>query len=421
MKVLWIINLIPRKAAAQMGIRSSNKEGWVAGALDALKEYGSEDMTLGLAFPVKSEDPMHGKIDGIYYFGFSEDSSHPEKYDPALEASLGLILEEFRPDVIEIFGTEFPHCLACLKVSEWRDRVVIHLQGIMRKCADVYLADLPSDITERATFRDVLRSDSLKKQKEKYESRAANEEESIKLVKHVCGRTAFDKEFVSGLNPECNYYSLNETLRSCFYGKAWNKEKRGRNIVMTQGNIPLKGAHVMLKAMPLILKRFPDATLTIAGDNILKGSGPVAAMKRCGYGRYLHKLAKDPAIRDCVEFTGSLRAEDLLELYLDSDVFVLPSFVENSPNSLGEAMLLGLPCVACETGGIPSMAKKDEEALLVPPGDEKALAEAVIKIFENEEFAANLAMAGRKRAMLTFDRQANIKMLMWIYDQICGK
>ena len=419
MKVLWICNRCPAIFAEAAGIKASNMEGWVTGALEILMRHSKEDgIHLAVAFPVQQDEAVHGKVKGVEYFGFVEDIAHPENYDPALASALGMICEEFHPDVIHVFGTEYPHTLAMMRVQEWKKRAVVHMQGVMQRCAEEYFAGLPDDIIDRATLRDVFKKDSLSRQKEKYEGRALNEQQALELADQVCGRTDFDKAFFARIHPDAVYYSINESLRSCFYEGAWDPDAcEPYSICVAQGNIPLKGAHVIIEALSLIKDRYPEAKLKIAGDDILGGEDPISAIRRSEYGEYLRSLVKKYELQERVRFMGQLKDTEMKEMYLSSYVFVLPSFIENSPNSLGEAMLLGMPCIASRVGGIPSMAT-DEEISYVSAGSAEELAEAISNLFENREAALISAAAGRKRAMLTYDREANYKMLKWIYDSI---
>ena len=417
MKVLWICNLMPAFLADAVGVAGTNKEGWIAGALDTLRRH--DEIELAVAFPVKNEEPFHGSTeDGITYYAFTEDNDHPESYDSALEASLGMICDEFHPEVIHIFGTEFPHTLAMLKVQEWKRRVIVHLQGVMRECAAVYLSDLPREITERATFRDVVRKDSLWRQLEKYEQRAVHEEEALGQARYACGRTAFDKEFLESVNPSCTYFSMNETLRGAFYSDAWEADRATpHRIVMSQGNIPLKGVHHMIEALPKIREKYSDAELYVAGDNVVRESGVVNRLKLSEYGLYLRDRMEALGVTDAVHFVGQQTEAQMKELYLSAQVYVLASMVENSPNSLGEAMLLGLPCIASRVGGVPSMAEEGEVAFF-EAGDVEGLAEKVLRIFDDAAYAEALSAAGHKRAALTFDKEANYRMLCWIYETV---
>ena len=418
MRALWICNHIPAMIAQAAKMKQSNKEGWVDGALETLVRHSREDnIRLGVAFPVPYEESAQGKVEGVEYFGFVENMAHPEDYDPALVAALGRICEEFHPDVIHVFGTEYPHTLAMMRVQEWKKRAVVHLQGVMQSCAEEYLAKLPDEVTTDATLRDVLKNDNLLRQKEKYEQRADNEEQALILADNACGRTDFDRAFFAEVHPDASYYSLNETLRPCFYEGSWDPDAcTAHSIFVSQGNIPLKGVHVMIEALALLKDKYPDVSLKVAGENIVN-AGPVAALKRSSYGEYLKALIKSHALDDRVRFMGQLDAGQMKELYLSSEVFVMPSFIENSPNSLGEAMLLGMPCIATQVGGIPSMAS-EEEVCFVSSGDPQALAQAIDGLFSDRDRALKLAAAARKRAALTYDREANYKMLKWMYESI---
>ena len=101
-----------------------------------------------------------------------------------------------------------------------------------------------------------------------------------------------------------------------------------------------------------------------------------------------------------------------------SGVFVLASTMENSPNALGEAMLLGLPCVATRTGGVPSLLEDKKEGLLYPPCDVAALTEALLQIFSEKVIASVYGDNARKRAMLTHDAARNVKELIHVYHRM---
>lgn len=417
MKVLWICNLIPARIAAAMKQNEhQNKEGWVSSAMRKVIDH--DEMELAVAFPRKSDELLQGRFRGVRYYSFYEDTDHPEEYDPSLEGALGHICEEFVPDVIHCFGTEYPHTLAILKLSEWRNRVLVHMQGVMSRCAEAYEAGLPEEVTERATFRDMVRHDAIWQQKEKYEKRAAHEVEIISLAQYISGRTAFDKDYVATLHPSCTYYSMNETLRSSFYRAQWERHDKGHVIFLSQGNIPLKGAHLAIEALAIVREKYPDAELRVAGDNILRGRGLLERIKLSGYGRYLRGLIAKHRLEGAVRYLGQQTEAEMVKDYLDADVCLLASVMENSPNSLGEAMLLGLPCVAANVGGVESLAENDKEVLLVRPLDAQAMADALIRVFDDPEHAVEMGAAARKRASLTHDAEANYKMLCWIYESI---
>ena len=417
LKVLWLCNLMPGFVAASLGRTGTNKEGWIEGIAERLLK--NENIELAIAFPIR-QDAFRESRNGIRLYGFVEDADHPENYDKTVEAALGVICEEFMPDVIHIFGTEFPHALSCLKLTEWRQRTVIHLQGIVEECGKHYRDGVPKAVCEHATFRDVIRRDSIWQQEEKYRKRAALEREVLKLAVNVCGRTEFDKRYATSVNPNVKYYTLNETLRPSFYQYTWSIEGcNPHQLFLSQGNYPLKGAHYAIEAVGKVRKKYPDVRLHVAGDRITAYETFKDRLKISSYGRYLRELVSEWGLEKAVSFTGSLNTNEMIEEYLAAQVYIMTSSVENSPNSLGEAMLLGMPCITSRVGGIPSLAEEDE-VRMYESGDTDALAQLIIETFENQEESVGLGQRARAHALLTHDGLANYKMLMWMYEDIAG-
>ena len=109
----------------------------------------------------------------------------------------------------------------------------------------------------------------------------------------------------------------------------------------------------MLTALPAIREKYPDVKVYVAGPDLTRYCTLKQKLKISGYGKYLRRLIKDNGIGERVIFLGRLNARQMRDQYLKCGLFVCPSSVENSPNSLGEAMLLGMPCVSADVGGGP--------------------------------------------------------------------
>ncbi|SFC17322.1 glycosyltransferase [Butyrivibrio sp. YAB3001] len=424
MKVLWLCNIMLPAYAKVHGIEYSPREGWLSGCFDKITRDKKSDreIELGVCFPATGAIASSKEvIDDVTYYGFIEDLEHPEKYDDSIELRLKEIVDDFKPDVLHIFGTEFPHTLAMLKVFGKPERVLLGIQGICGKIAEEYMADIPEEVQKNSTFRDRLKSDSILQQREKYFVRARRETESIRLVGNITGRTAFDKEETARINPDARYYKMNETMRSSFYEGKW--EEKGaipHSIFIPQGDYPLKGFHFMLKAMPEILSKYPDAHLYVAGNNIIgRGKSKYPYFLRASaYGKYIKYLISSNKLKKKVTMVGMLNEEGMKEQFLKSSVFVCPSVVENSPNSLAEAMLLGMPVVAARVGGIPSLIQGNKECQFFEKGDVKGLAEAILQIWDEPVIAAVYGDNARKRALVTHDPEINYKRLLEIYRDI---
>ena len=156
-------------------------------------------------------------------YGFVENLDTPEIYDATLEARFRSILQDFEPDIVHIFGTEFPHTLACVRMFGRPERTLVSMQGLCGCIAEEYMADLPMKVQRQVTLRDRIRQDSLRQQQKKFKKRGEHEKEALGMTGHVAGRTDFDRMQAAKLNPSAKYHYLNETLRSIFYRDRWKR------------------------------------------------------------------------------------------------------------------------------------------------------------------------------------------------------
>ena len=420
MRVLWLCNIMLPVIASQLGLPCSNKEGWLSGLAARVCREKPDDMTLGVCFPVTGE-AIRGETDGLLWYGFPEDTSRPHLYGKGLEGALGRIVEMFKPDIVHCFGTEYPHTLAMTRVYGRPQRTLIGIQGLCFVYAEAYMAGLPDSVRRRTSLRDFLRQDNLRQQQNKYRRRGTFEKEALRRTAHVTGRTDWDREWAKRVNPGAAYHFMNETLRESFYGPVWDvKSCRPCSIFVSQGNYPIKGLHYLLQAMPMIKRRFPKAHLFVAGDVITRADTVKEKLKLSGYGRYLRELIRANRLERSVTFLGRLGEKEMLRHFLESHVFVSPSSIENSPNSVGEAMLLGMPVISSDVGGVHNMLLSGLEGVLYHPGDVKALADWVCYVFDGKNSAEieEMGRCARLRALRTHDPETNYRRLLEIYDEI---
>lgn len=427
MRVLWVCNIMLPVIARALGRDCSNKEGWLAGLLDNLMAKGSQ-VELGVAFPVgPGEEMLRGETSGVRYYGFRENTKKPENYDPGLERDMQEIMQDFQPELLHCFGTEYPHTLAAVRAYGRPRNTLIGIQGLCAVYADAYMANMPREICRMITFRDCVKRDGLLRQQEKFRRRGQWEQEAVRLTGHVAGRTDWDRYWTAKWNPTAQYHVLQETLRPVFYQGQWRFENcRRHSIFMSQGDYPIKGLHYMLEAMPAVLEKYPDAHLFVAGNCLLR-KGFAAGLKISAYGKYLEKQIKEYGLAEHISFLGSLTGEQMKEQYLRCNTYVCVSSIENSPNSLGEAMLLGVPVAAGLTGGIGSMIAPDEGWLFPgfsgeESGERKristALGQSVLEVFAQGDQVVERTEKARIHARRTHDGENNLMQLVELYGQL---
>lgn len=424
MRVLWVCNIMPPVVGQYLGKECSVKEGWISGILARLAKE-KEEIELGICYPVADvteETRVDIQLDNknITCYGYVEDTVHPENYGgDVLEKRFRNILDDFKPEVLHIFGTEYGHSLAAARVMNNPSKTLIGLQGVISECAKEYMADLPVEVQYQVSFRDWLKKDSMKQQQEKFFVRGEREKEVLNLCGHVTGRTEFDKNAAKAMNPDAIYHPMNETMRSEFYDGQWDiNQCKKHSIFFSQADYPLKGFHYLLRALKIVKEKYPDVTVNVAGNSLVNYRTLKDKIKISAYGKYLRKLVKEIGMEDSITFLGRLSAEEMKQQYLNCHTFVCASSLENSPNSVGEAMLLGTPVIASDTGGIPSMVTHEKEGLLFEKGKIEALAGAVIRTWEDNLLVDEMTANARKRARKTHNADENYKTLIEIYSKI---
>ncbi len=423
MKILWVVNIMMPEFAQKTGRPFSSREGWLSGLLEQVRKNG-DVYGLHIAFPTDDKTLIGNAvvIDGVTYHAFYEDLSHPEYYVKELEGVFKRMIADIDPDIMHVFGTEFPHALSAVIGYNNPSRTILGMQGICRLIADDYMADLPNSVVNSISLRDLLRRDWLRVQRRKFRLRAVSETRALKLSGNVIGRTEFDRNAVLEMNEELRYFSVNETMRKSFYEGRWDIEKADRHTIFTgQGDYPIKGLHFLLEACGALIKDYPDLKVKIAGNSIINTETLKDRLKLPAYGKYLLKLIDEYGLNGHISVTGMLSEERMKEEYLSSGVFVLPSYIENSPNTLAEAMLLGMPAVTSDAGGIKSMIGSDE-GFIFPRGDSAALADNIRKVWElmesDKKALAEMTDRCRKRALEEFDGKKNYEMLMSVYREV---
>ncbi len=407
MKVLWITNIMMPPLAKAKALPVPAIGGWMYSSLKRLFTQNDIEMAVATVYNGKLYDTSC--IDNIKYYLIPLDGKKAVEYNPGIEAYWHRIHDEFHPDVVHIHGSEYPHGLAYINACG-PSGVVVSIQGLISVYTRYYASGIAFSDTKKTTFRDKIRRDGILRGQKSFEKRGRFEIELLSHVNHIIGRTEWDKAHAWAINPKAQYHHCGETLRDSFYNHRWVYEKcEPHSIFVSQASYPIKGVHMLFEALPLILHHYPDTKVYVAGYD-----STVAPWWRIGsYGKYLKKMIARRGISEHIEFTGMLDEKAMCDRYLKSNLFVCCSAIENSPNSLGEAQLLGMPYVASFVGGVPEIAGMNAD-VLYRFEETEMLAKKICDIFA---LGSSYKPAQYDASM--YDGAANTQSLLETYRQIC--
>lgn len=378
MKVLWFshISLSQNKA----GIFFYPGGNWISSLCEIIEI--ENNIKLGIVFFGDSDSITQNNLGTTYYQlrkkystklkNYYKNWKHEIESEYQLEKLL-FTIQDFKPDIIHIFGTEsmFGYITKHTDVP-----VVIHLQGLINPCINAWYfpgfkmtsllksLNLIYFIKGVGFFHDYFR---LKKM-------AKRELDILRMNNHFMGRTHWDKAVTKLYVPNSNYYHCAEVIRSNFYTTKWNVPQGEKLIISSIMNANIyKGLDLILKTAKLIKQ---NTTIIFEWNiyGIKSGSE---------YARFTEDIVADNFNNNNIILKGTVLGDDLIVGLLNSNLFVHSSYIDNSPNSVCEAQLIGLPVISTNVGGISSLIKDEVNGFLVPPNEPHILASKIIDLANN--------------------------------------
>jgi glycosyltransferase involved in cell wall biosynthesis len=203
-------------------------------------------------------------------------------------------------------------------------------------------------------------------------------------------------------------------MRPVFYSQLWKQhsDQHQYTIISVIRNVIYKGLETIYECKNILDPLFPKMKITwkIAG---IDQQDEIAELVLRKYGGSYDKAG--------IQLLGPLQENELLDEMLNADLFVHPSHIENSPNGLCEAMLLGMPAIATYAGGTASLLTDKKEGVLIQDGDPYALTGAIAELIRERDYASGLGANARKRAIRRHDPDKIVNELTHIYSSVISK
>ena len=387
MKILWFANT-PCGAANSLGL-SVHAGGW----LNALEQQilSFPELELHIAFHWHKElEPF--QVGRTHYYPIKSVRTRERLMarmrrtnpEAVLQARYQDVINLVSPDLVHIHGTEkaFGIVLEKLTVPS-----VVSIQGLMSNYLERYFSGIGVLAFLRGeSFPSHLRGNSALSQYFVFKTDVQREQRILAQARNVIGRTDWDRRSTKILAPNAQYHHGDEILGAEFYEKAWSKSSFSKplRLVTVTGNAPYKGYEMVVKTASLLKRYGFDFQWDVIGLN--KKASIVQVVERC-------KTSVTG-----INLLGRKTAGEIRDILLESDIYCQVSHAENSPNSLCEAMLVGMPIIASDAGGTGSLMQVNQNGWLVQDGDPWALAGSIMQLSGQFDQAKTMGQLARVAA-----------------------
>lgn len=349
--------------------------------------------------------PIHTKDKLGFWKRQKEKTSWKYNQKRVVKAALQVI-EQVQPNIIHIFGMEWSWAAVA---NYTKIPCVVHIMGSI---VPYYNALFPPRYNEYDMYRFLFPNIKkiidywldLKRQK----SWRDLEVEKWKGINFYMGRTNWDHSLMSILHPNAIYYHVEEALRPQFWSEnySWKAKRNDHKIHLASTGCSTfwKGPDMLLKVAFVLKMLNVDFEWKVAGKmpNLIK---------------QVVEKKEGMTFEDCnVTFIGFTQPDNLAKILCESSMYVHTAYIENSPNSICEAQLMGVPIVSTNVGGISSLV--EDNGILVPANDPWQMAFAILKIYNNQELAKKYSVNGKKIAMKRHDSSNILNQLMACYESI---
>lgn len=382
-----------------------NSGSWIEALEKIFKRY-LPDVKLGLAFE-HQDNVFKVERDGVTYYPIHvKKTSSPPKNFEILRSHYLKVIDDFGPDVVHCFGTERWHY--GLLAKEVRVPFVIHIMGFM----NIY-DPMDEIVLHKHDYIKYFNYNPAKYliHKHEYKTKCENQElerEVMLVNKYFMGRTAWDENIVKYYSNGGKYYHCEEAIREEIYGATvhWIYSPKEKVRLITIGNAgSLKGNEMMLRTAWLLKNQFHfDFEWFYTSDEY----------KMSFFERLVGIHHKDVNIR----LIGRINATNIAKNLSDADFYIHPAIIDNSPNTVCEAQLIGIPVIATNAGGIPSLIEDGKTGFLYPYSEPHALAFKIMNLHNEKAVLEQVSQNEIEFSHRRHSPQAIASRVCEIYQQI---
>lgn len=317
------------------------------------------------------------------------------------------IINNVNPNIIHIHGTESNFGL----IQKYTPiPCILSIQSIISPYVEKFFSGIPQNIANKyETIFSKLILSSAKRTYNNFNKTGIRERDIYSYTKFIMGRTTWDYNISRILSPNSIYFEGNEIMRPSFYTNKWKKEEPSEifHIVTTMSNGLYKGLETVVRTAQILNKtKFKFKWIIIGQKETDSNSILIKRWLKCNFNE------------ENIQLVGKKKENELIEILLQSDLFCQVSHIENSPNSLCEAMLLGMPIIASMVGGSDTLLENKMEGILIQDGDPYSLAGAIYQTKQNYKRAIEMGSNAYKKASIRHNPKKIVNEVLHAYQYI---
>ncbi|PZP44636.1 MAG: glycosyl transferase family 1 [Pseudopedobacter saltans] len=326
------------------------------------------------------------------------------------------IVQLVNPNIIHIHGTEDNFGL----IQEYTDiPIIVSIQGLLAPYAEKFYSGIPKAIADKyETLKDRIIKNTESDTYKRFYLRGEREKKILSLSKNIMGRTDWDRRISQFLSPNSKYFVGEEILRGNFYSTDLTSknyfaiEKNTYILTSTISGGLYKGIETLFKCARLL----KEQNLFSFEWNII-GLNPSSK-----YIKIVSNWLKISPLAYNINLLGNKNEFEMTEIFKRTNAYVHMSHIENSPNSVCEAMLVGLPVIASNVGGTSSLITDGVDGLLYQDGEIYTLASLIneLRINKNDSMQS-LRSNARKTALKKHDPNTIVNNLVSTYNSIISE
>ena len=413
MKVLWISNFPLGKHREMLRVGYNQSGGWLETAYAALKD--TADIELGVA-SIYNGSTMRSEIEGNNTFYLVPSRVPIGQYCEHDEYNLSQwkhVVEDFKPDIIQIWGTEYAMGL-CVQLVAPQIPSVVYMQGQMSMIARH--CDGGIDFREQlrsASLYEWLRRTTLWHRSKGFKAAEERERLILNNANNVIVESDWCAEICKSIAPKTHIFKSLLPINPLFFNYEWHIEEAEKHSIFTvAGGYPVKGHHMLFKAIAIVKQTFPDVKVYIPGAKLKKPQTFKERITQTSYDRILLDMIEQYNLTDNIIYIGKLNPDEMAAQIAKAHVFVMPSCIENHSSSLLEAMIVGTPSVSSYVGGIDTYYKDRVNGFFYRYEEPERLATIIRNYFEDDSLCQTIsdrAMTETRDARFSLDIKRDFK------------